>query len=189
MKNLPSRSLSKDQGHRRGLKPPKMKILDCQGSIEVQEMCHGTTFRIKEILNLLPTEDESQPMTRQPSSNHPNDRSYYTSSGHPCYWGIAMTLGLILTTLKAAGLKYAAVPSNFGAVLQMGGFRYLEEACSSPLSDLLETITVVEIDPNQMPLKRRGNSVEENEADDDKRELVFKEDGQEYAQVLRVGVK
>lgn len=77
---------------------------------------------------------------------------------------VAATLALAeqhqCVQLKAACLKYAAVPSNLGAVMQTEGFGYLEEACPSLLSDLLETIAVVEDDPNQMPLKRGGSSVE-----------------------------
>ncbi|XP_078445568.1 BTB/POZ and MATH domain-containing protein 3-like [Wolffia australiana] len=62
--------------------------------------------------------------------------------------------------LKAACLKYAAIPANLGAVMQTEGFGHLEEACPSLLSDLLETIAVVEDDPSQMPTKRGGSSVQ-----------------------------
>lgn len=44
--------------------------------------------------------------------------------------------------------------------MQTEGFGYLEETCPSLLSDLLETIAVVDDDPTQMSLKRGGSSVE-----------------------------
>ncbi|CAA6661722.1 unnamed protein product [Spirodela intermedia] len=77
---------------------------------------------------------------------------------------VAATLALAeqhqCALLKSICLKYAAVPANLGAVMQTEGFGYLEETCPSLLSDLLETIAVVDDDPSQMPLKRGGSSVE-----------------------------
>uniref|UniRef100_A0A1D1ZEC2 BTB/POZ and MATH domain-containing protein 3 n=1 Tax=Anthurium amnicola TaxID=1678845 RepID=A0A1D1ZEC2_9ARAE len=61
--------------------------------------------------------------------------------------------------LKSICLKYAADPGNLGAMLQTEGFCYLEETCPSLMSDLLETIVVVDEDPSQLSRKRGGSSV------------------------------
>ncbi|KAK9123887.1 hypothetical protein Sjap_013489 [Stephania japonica] len=59
--------------------------------------------------------------------------------------------------LKAVCLKFAAAPGNLAAVMQSEGFKYLEETRASLLSELLETIAVVDDDPS-LPLSRKRSS-------------------------------
>eukprot|EP00262_Sarcandra_glabra_P018402 TRINITY_DN658_c0_g1_i2.p1 TRINITY_DN658_c0_g1~~TRINITY_DN658_c0_g1_i2.p1 ORF type:complete len:417 (+),score=46.58 TRINITY_DN658_c0_g1_i2:212-1462(+) len=76
---------------------------------------------------------------------------------------VATTLALAeqhhCSQLKSVCLKYAAAPGNLGAVMQSEGFGYLEETCPSLLSELLETIAVVDDDhASPMSRKRSGSS-------------------------------
>ncbi|KAK9158873.1 hypothetical protein Scep_005447 [Stephania cephalantha] len=74
---------------------------------------------------------------------------------------VATTLALAeqhhCTLLKAVCLKFAAAPGNLAAVMQSEGFKYLEETRASLLSELLETIAVVDDDPS-LPLSRKRSS-------------------------------
>ncbi|CAI9091560.1 OLC1v1026623C1 [Oldenlandia corymbosa var. corymbosa] len=58
--------------------------------------------------------------------------------------------------LKAMCLKFAA--TNLGAVMQSDGFKQLEESCPSLLSELLETIALVDDKPNSISGKKRSGS-------------------------------
>ncbi|KAI3865101.1 hypothetical protein MKW92_007723 [Papaver armeniacum] len=75
---------------------------------------------------------------------------------------VATTLALAeqhsCSQLKTVCLKYAAKPGNLGAVMQTEGFAYLEESCPSLLSELLETIAVVDDESRQPSKKRHPNS-------------------------------
>ncbi|KAK9168333.1 hypothetical protein Syun_000473 [Stephania yunnanensis] len=74
---------------------------------------------------------------------------------------VATTLALAeqhhCALLKAVCLKFAAAPGNLAAVMQSEGFKYLEETRASLLSELLETIAVVDDDPS-LPLSRKRSS-------------------------------
>ncbi|XXG66340.1 hypothetical protein AAC387_Pa05g3843 [Persea americana] len=60
--------------------------------------------------------------------------------------------------LKTVCLKFAASPGNLGEVMHSEGFGYLEETCPSLLSELLETVAVVDDASQPMCKKRNGNS-------------------------------
>ncbi|XP_058109499.1 BTB/POZ and MATH domain-containing protein 3 isoform X1 [Magnolia sinica] len=60
--------------------------------------------------------------------------------------------------LKSVCLKFAASPGNLGVVMQSEGFGYLEETCPSLLSELLETVAVVDDDVGMPSRKRSGSS-------------------------------
>ncbi|KAM0941371.1 putative chromatin remodeling & transcription regulator BTB-POZ-MATH family [Dioscorea sansibarensis] len=76
---------------------------------------------------------------------------------------VATTLALAeqhhCAQLKSACLKFTALQENLGVVMQTEGFDYLKETCPSVLSDLLETIAVVEDDNRPSSRKRGGSSV------------------------------
>ncbi|RWR81582.1 BTB/POZ and MATH domain-containing protein 3 [Cinnamomum micranthum f. kanehirae] len=59
--------------------------------------------------------------------------------------------------LKTVCLKFAASPGNLGEVMHSEGFGYLEETCPSLLSELLETVAVVD-DASQLMCKKRNGS-------------------------------
>ncbi|XP_009785861.1 BTB/POZ and MATH domain-containing protein 3 isoform X2 [Nicotiana tabacum] len=58
--------------------------------------------------------------------------------------------------LKAICLKFAA--TNLGVVMQTEGFKHLEESCPSLLSELLETVALIDQKASLMSSKKRSSS-------------------------------
>ncbi|GAV70321.1 BTB domain-containing protein/MATH domain-containing protein [Cephalotus follicularis] len=60
--------------------------------------------------------------------------------------------------LKSICLKFAATPSNLGAVMQSEGFKHLEESCPSLLSELLKTFASGDENSNLLSSRKRSGS-------------------------------
>ncbi|KAF8397419.1 hypothetical protein HHK36_016335 [Tetracentron sinense] len=75
---------------------------------------------------------------------------------------VATTLALAeqhhCSQLKTVCLKFAAAPGNLGVVMQSEGFKYLEESCPSLLSELLQTIAVVDENSSLLLSRKRSGS-------------------------------
>lgn len=75
---------------------------------------------------------------------------------------VATTLALAeqhhCAQLKSVCLKFAASPGNLGVVMQSEGFGYLEEMCPTLLSELLETVAVVDEDASSTMSRKRSSS-------------------------------
>ncbi|OMO59085.1 BTB/POZ-like protein [Corchorus capsularis] len=75
---------------------------------------------------------------------------------------VATTLALAeqhhCAQLKAICLKFAASPTNLGAVMQSEGFRHLEECCPSLLSELLKTFASGEESSSLLSSRKRSGS-------------------------------
>ncbi|KAK1355285.1 BTB/POZ and MATH domain-containing protein 3 [Heracleum sosnowskyi] len=73
---------------------------------------------------------------------------------------VATTLSLAdqhrCSQLKAVCLKFAA--ANLGVFMQSEGFKYLEENCQSLVSELLETIALVDEKPGSTSSRKRSSS-------------------------------
>ncbi|TQE07214.1 hypothetical protein C1H46_007267 [Malus baccata] len=60
--------------------------------------------------------------------------------------------------LKDVCLKFAANPSNLGAVMQSDGYKHLEESCPSMLVELLETFASVDDNSSLLSSRKRSGS-------------------------------
>eukprot|EP00268_Persea_americana_P006312 TRINITY_DN1228_c0_g1_i1.p1 TRINITY_DN1228_c0_g1~~TRINITY_DN1228_c0_g1_i1.p1 ORF type:complete len:411 (-),score=60.92 TRINITY_DN1228_c0_g1_i1:460-1692(-) len=60
--------------------------------------------------------------------------------------------------LKSVCLKYAVSPGNLGVVMKSDGFGCLEETCPSLLSELLETVAVVDEEDTSLMNRKRSSS-------------------------------
>ncbi|KAL5733159.1 hypothetical protein ACOSP7_032503 [Xanthoceras sorbifolium] len=59
--------------------------------------------------------------------------------------------------LKDVCLKFAANPSNLGAVMQSEGYKHLEESCPSLLSELLKTLASVDENSSMLSGRKRSS--------------------------------
>lgn len=75
---------------------------------------------------------------------------------------VATTLALAeqhqCSQLKAICLKFAATPTNLGAVMQSEGFRHLEESCPSLLCEMLKTFALGDENSSQLSGRKRSGS-------------------------------
>lgn len=77
----------------------------------------------------------------------------------PWAWAVGVDHVTIVTPeLLATAISFSSLLLYFAAeVMQSEGFGYLEETCPSLLSELLETVAVVD-DASQLMLKKRNGS-------------------------------